>query len=177
MIYAYLDAAGYVRQWSTAASPSAVEGMTLHQLLPGEAMREHLRLIDGALVEYEPEILIEDARAGAIADANARRARQQAQFDRFVFDGVLYDGDVRAETSIALAARRAEQTGATPVLWRALDNQDHLLEPAQVVALDAALIAAKSAHATELHQACCAFKRAVAAAQSIAEIRTLEATL
>lgn len=174
-IYAYLDAAGYVRQWSTGPSPSPVEGMTLHQLLPGETMREYLRLVDGALVEYEPEILIEDARAGAIADANARRARQQAAFYQFEFDGVLYDGDARAEASIGLAARRAEQANATAVLWRARDNQDHLLMPAQVVALEAALIAAKSAHATALHQACCVFKRAIMQAQTVVEIRALEA--
>lgn len=174
--YAYLDAEGYVKQWSRATRPPVVDGLTLHQLLPGEPIRPFQRMIAGGLVSYEPDVPLDDVKAGAVDDANAARDRRRATFDRFNFEGVEYDGDARAEASIMLAARRAVQPDATAVLWRARDNADHLLTPAQVVALEVALIAAKSSHANALHQACCAYKRSIAAAQTIAEIRALEAT-
>lgn len=171
IVYAYLDAEGYVRQWSKAAVPSAVECLTLHQLLPGESMREFQRMIDGALVSYEPEVSLDDVKAGAIADANAARDRCRAAFDRFIYDGVMYDGHVRAEVSIALAARRAEQGGASSVLWRAFDNSDWMLSPAQVIALEAALIEAKANWEAQAHETCRALKAKILSAATLAEVR------
>lgn len=169
--YAYLDAEGYVRQWSKGASPSAVEGFTLHQLLPGENIHEYLRMVDGALVQYQPDVLIEDARAGAIADANAARDRRMAAFDRFTYNGILYDGDARAEARIALAAARAAQDGAADVMWRAFNNADTMLSPGQVIAMQAALIEAKASRAAFLHEACCALKQLIAVASTADAIR------
>lgn len=173
--YAYLDAEGFVRQWSNGASPSAVEGFTLHQLLPGETIQEYLRMVDGVLVQYQPELPVDEVRAGAIVDANAARDRQMAEFDRFSYNGVLYDGNTRAEASIALAASRAALPGATDLMWRAFDNSDQLLSPSQVLALHAALVGEKARRATELHVACCTLKAALLSATTVDEIRAVVA--
>ena len=174
-VYAYLDAEGYVRQWSKADAPSAVEGLTLHQLLPGESMREFQRMIDGALVSYEPDVSLDDVKAGAIADANAARDRCRAAFDRFIYSGVIYDGHARAEVSIGLAARRAKQGGTSNVLWRAFDNSDQMLSPVQVIALEAALIEAKANWEAQAHETCRAFKAKIVSAATLAEVRAVAA--
>lgn len=172
MLYAYLDTAGYVRQWAPGPNPPAVTGLTLHALLPGESMSEYLRMVDGALVSYQPDVLLADVQAGAIADANAARDRKLATFDRFTYEGVLYDGDARAEAAITLAARSAaldlEQSSIT---WRAFDNADVLLTPTQLLDLEVAMIEAKARYAAQHHARCRELKAAIAAAESRADVR------
>lgn len=170
--YAYLDKDGYVQQWAAGDCLSAVEGLTLHQLLPGELVCPRLRMIDGALVPYLPDVLLAEVQAGAIADANADRDRRLAAFDRFTYEGVLYDGDARAEAAITLAARSAaldlEQSSIT---WRAFDNADVLLTPTQLLALEVAMIEAKARYAAQHHARCRELKAAIAAAESRADVR------
>jgi hypothetical protein len=172
MLYAYLDTAGYVRQWAPGPNPPAVTGLTLHALLPGERMSEYLRMVDGALVSYLPDVLLAEVQAGAIADANADRDRRLAAFDRFTYGGVLYDGDARAAVAITLAARSAALDlmldGAT---WRVFDNTDVLLTAPQVIELEAAMIEAKARFVAHHHARCRELKAAIVAATSAADVR------
>lgn len=135
-------------------------------------MSEYLRMADGALVSYQPDVLLADVQAGAIADANAARDRKLAAFDRFTYEGVLYDGDARAEAAITLAARSAaldlEQSSIT---WRAFDNADVLLTPTQLLDLEVAMIEAKARYAAQHHARCRELKAAIAAAESRADVR------
>ena len=174
--YAYLDKAGYVQQWAAGDCPPAVEGLTLHQLLPGELVCQRLRMIDGELVSYPPEVLLVDVQAGAIADANAKRDRRLAGFDRFSYGGVLYDGDLRDEAAIKLAARSAA-LGLMPdgAVWRVFDNTDLLLTAPQVIELEAAMIEAKARFVAHHHARCRELKAAIVAATSAADVRMVVA--
>jgi hypothetical protein len=176
ILYAYLDTAGYVRQWAPGPNPPAVMGLTLHALLPGERMSEYLRMVDGALVSYPPEVLLADVQAGAIADANAKRDRRLAGFDRFSYGGVLYDGDLRAEAAIKLAARSAA-LGLLPdgAAWRVFDNTDLLLTAPQVIELEVAMIEAKARFVAHHHARCRELKAAIVAATSAADVRMVVA--
>ena len=171
MLYAYLDTAGFVRQWAPGPNPPTVTGLTLHALLPGERMSEYLRMVDGALVSYSPDVLLADVQAGAIADANAKRDRCLAGFDRFYYGGVLYDGDLRAEAAIKLAARRAEiGLMRDDAAWRVFDNTDVLLTAPQVIELEAAMIEAKARFVAHHHARCRELKAAILAATSAADV-------
>ncbi|MGK5055298.1 DUF4376 domain-containing protein [Janthinobacterium sp. RB2P8] len=135
-------------------------------------MSEYLRMVDGALVSYQPEVLLTDVQAGAIADANADRDRRLAAFDRFAYGGVLYDGDAHAEVAITLAARSAALGLGRPTFaWRVFDNTDVLLTPTQVIGLEAAMIEAKARYAAHHHSRCRDLKTAIAAAKSPTEVR------
>lgn len=94
-----------------------------------------------------------NARAEAIDRVNAERDRRIASFDRFTFNGVLYDGDAAAKENIADAAAGAADDQPLPdgFSWRSFDNSDVPMTNADILALARAFRAASNFHKFTMH--------------------------
>lgn len=93
------------------------------------------------------------ARAEALARVNGERDRRIAAFDRFSFNGAVYDGDAAAKENITDAAAGAADDQALPegFTWRTFDNQDVPMTNADILELAKAFRAAANLHKFTMH--------------------------
>lgn len=104
----------------------------------------------------------ESARAAVIERINAERGRRIAEFDRFMFNGVLYDGDAEAKENINDAAAGAEDDQPLPpgFTWRTFHNADVAMTNADIIEMAKAFRAAANLHKFTMHAIARALKDA-----------------
>ena len=114
----------------------------------------------------------ERTRAEAIIRINVERDRRIGTFDRFTFNGVLYDGDAAAKENIADAAAGAADDQPLPdgFTWRTFDNSDVPMTNADILAMAKAFRAAANLHKFTMHAIARALKDAAEADLSNAQL-------
>ena len=114
-------------------------------------------------------------RSEALAAVNFERERRIAAFDRFVYDGTLFDGDATARQSIDAIARGVRLGLPLPdgFAWRAFDNTDVAMNAGQLLGLEAAMLEAANRHRLRMHGIACSLKALIAQAGSIEQVTAL----
>lgn len=115
---------------------------------------------------------IEQVRADKLADINAERARRIAAFDRFPYEGTLYDGDDVSRERISNAARGARLAVPLPpgFTWRSFYNMDVKMTNAQLLGMEKAMVEAVNKHTYEAHRTASVLKARVVVAESAADV-------
>jgi hypothetical protein len=113
-------------------------------------------------VDQRPQSM---ARVEALDRVNAERDRRIAAFDRFTFNGTVYDGDAAAKENITDAAAGAVDDQPLPegFTWRTFDNSDVLMTNADILALAKAFRIAANLHKFTMHAIARALKDAAEA--------------
>lgn len=108
---------------------------------------------NGGSPEFRESATLADLRGRKVAAINAERDRRIGAFDRFTYDGVVYDGNAKAQVNIDVAARgaRAGLTLPDGFAWRAFDNSDVPMTNADILELERAMLEASNLHRYQMH--------------------------